>query len=206
MTLLRTTLLLLLSLFAVKALAIEEAKYAVEVSERDFELRLYEPHIVAETAVAAEFDEAGNAAFQRLFKYISGNNAARQDIAMTTPVGQAAEGQKIDMTTPVGQQQQAGRWLVSFMMPAEFTLETIPEPRDPLVKIRQVPAQRMAAITYSGFWSEKGYLRHKEKLMQWINDKGYQVAGEPSWARYNPPLMPWFMRRNEVLVPVIVAP
>ena len=63
----------------------------------------------------------------------------------------------------------------------------------------------MAAITYSGFWNEKGYLRHKEKLMQWLNDKGYLVAGEPSWARYNPPLMPWFMRRNEVLVPVIVA-
>ena len=205
MTLFRTTLLLLVMLCSGKLFAIEEAKYAVVVSERSFELRLYEPHIVAETAVAAEFDEAGNEAFQRLFNYISGNNTARQDIAMTTPVGQTAAGQKIDMTTPVGQQQQGDRWLVSFMMPAEFTLDTLPKPRDPLVQLRQVPAQHMAAITYSGFWNEKGYLRHKEKLMQWLNDKGYQVAGEPSWARYNPPLMPWFMRRNEVLVPVIVA-
>jgi hypothetical protein len=188
------------------AIAVEEAEYTVVLKEGRFEVREYEPCIVAETIVDGDFEDAGDEAFGRLFKYISGNNKSRQEINMTAPVEQAAASQKINMTAPVGQVQVDGEWAVSFMMPASFTLETVPEPKDPSVILRQVPARNMAAVEYSGFWSEKGYLRNKARLKAWIDEKGFKTVGEPVWARYNPPFMPWFLRRNEVLLPIDSLP
>jgi hypothetical protein len=184
-------------------MAVEEAEYTVELKEQSIELRRYEPHIIAVTLVGGDFDEAGSNAFSRLFKYISGNNQSREEVKMTAPVGQGAASEKINMTSPVGQQRQNDRWAVSFMMPAGYSLETLPEPQDPLVVLRPVPARHIAAIQYSGFWSEKTYLLNKAKLDAWIEEKGLTVAGKAIWARYNAPFTPWFMRRNEILVPVV---
>lgn len=184
------------------AMATEEAKYNIIRQENDFTLRAYDAHILAETMVNGAFEDAGSQAFSRLFQYISGNNIQQQKVAMTSPVGQEPLSQKIAMTSPVSQQKKDGAWLVSFMMPASFTLETTPEPKDASVSIRQVPARHVAAITYSGFWSEKSYLRNLAKLKNWISDNHFTPLGEPIWARYNPPFMPWFLRRNEILIPV----
>ena len=183
-------------------MATEEAEYTVLLKEENSEVRLYEPHIVAETVVDTEFEDAGSEAFGRLFKYISGNNQSEQEIAMTAPVGQVAEGQEIDMTAPVGQTQVDGKWVVSFMMPGSFTMQTTPKPRDERITIRQVPERTMAAIEYSGFWSKSGYQKNKARLEEWINKKGFIIQGQPVWARYNAPFMPWFLRRNEVLIPI----
>ena len=189
-------------LLAGNVMAVEEAKYNVLREEGGFELRKYEPHILAETKVDGEFEDAGSKAFGRLFKYISGNNKQQQKVAMTSPVGQEPSSQKIEMTSPVGQQKQDGKWVVSFMMPASFTLETTPEPKDTSVSIREVPVRFIAAVRYSGFWSEKSYRRNLAKLQDWIANSRLTPVGEPIWARYNPPFMPWFLRRNEILVPV----
>lgn len=198
---------ILITIFGVQsAMAVQEAKYSVVLKEKQFELRHYAPQIIAETAVDSDFDQAGNQAFRRLFKYISGNNIASQKISMTSPVGQQAANQKIQMTTPVGQQREGGRWMVSFMMPASFTMDTLPKPEDPNISLRQIPARYMAAVRYSGVWSEKSYLNHKSTLDSWINHQSLVVAGEPIWAKYNPPFMPWFMRRNEILLPVMPSP
>ena len=94
---------LLATLGAADAMAIEEAKYTVVMKEDKFELRNYEPHILAETIIDGDFEDAGSKAFERLFQYLSGNNRSKQEISMTSPVGQAASGEKIDMTSPVGQ-------------------------------------------------------------------------------------------------------
>ena len=142
-------------------MAIEEAAYKVLKQENNFEIRDYAPHLLAETVVEGDLEEAGNKAFNRLFRYISGDNRSRDKVAMTAPVSQVPRGDKIKMTAPVGQQRVQGKWAVSFMMPASYTLETLPEPEDPKVTLRQVPARRMAAVRYSGFWSEKNYLRYK---------------------------------------------
>jgi hypothetical protein len=184
------------------SMATEEAAYTVARKEGGFELRDYSPHILAETVVEGGLKEAGNKAFTRLFQYISGNNRSRVEVPMTAPVSQRPKGEKIKMTAPVGQQGVAGSWVVSFMMPASYTLENVPEPLDPGVSVRQVPARRVAAVRYSGFWNQKGYLQHKAELEAWIDSIGLGIVGEPIWARYDPPFMPWFLRRNEVLIPV----
>ncbi len=183
-------------------MAIEKAKYNVVQKDNKFEIRDYTPHILAETFVEGDFKEAGNKAFNMLFRYISGDNRSREKVAMTAPVSQEPVGEKIKMTAPVGQQRVQERWAVSFMMPASYTLETLPEPADPKVTLRQVPARRIAAVRYSGFWSEKGYLRYKLELESWIHERGLTIVGDPIWARYNSPFTPWFLRRNEVLIPV----
>ena len=183
-------------------MAIEEAKYEVIKQDNKFEIRDYAAHIIAETVVEGNLEDAGNKAFRRLFRYISGANRARENVAMTAPVSQQPMGGKIKMTAPVGQQRVKDGWGVSFMMPDSYTLETLPEPEDPKVTLRQVPVRRMAAVRYSGFWSEKGYLRHKLELESWIQKMGLTIVGDPVWARYNPPFTPWFLRRNEILIPV----
>jgi effector-binding domain-containing protein len=190
---------------AMDAMAIEEAAYKVLRKENNFEIRDYAPHILAETVVEGDLEEAGDKAYRRLFRYISGENRSRDKMAMAAPVSQEQKGEKIQMTAPVGQRSVQEEWAVSFMMPASYTLETLPEPEDPKVTLRQVPARRMAAVRYSGFWSEKNYLRYKLELESWIHERGLTVVGDPIWARYNPPFTPWFLRRNEILIPVDVS-
>ncbi len=184
-------------------MAIEEAPYKVIKKSGYCELRDYAPHILAEIIVDGDLERAGNKAFRPLFNYISGANHTRSKIDMTSPVSQESRGEKIPMTAPVSQQQVQNQWAVSFMMPASATLETLPVPDDPAIILRQVPAHRMAAIRYSGNWSAKNYCRNLKKLEDWMSDNGLSSAGKPVWARYNPPFVPWFLRRNEILVPVL---
>ena len=193
---------LFLFMGASPVMAIEEASYTVERKQGRFELRDYAPQTVAETVVDGCLEDAGNRAFNRLFRYIAGDNQSRAQIAMTAPVGQERSGEKIAMTAPVLQEGLDSRWTVSFMMPASYSLETLPEPDDASVALRAIPARRMAAIRYRGFWSEKNYRRNLVALETWIKEQGVEPVGTPVWARYNPPFTPWFLRRNEILIPV----
>jgi hypothetical protein len=196
-------------LFAVTAgnsVATEEAKYTVKLQQDKLEVRDYEPSIVAEVIVDDSFEDASNTAFRTLFNYISGENTGRSKIAMTAPVAQQPAPQKIAMTAPVGQRKSEGGWAVSFMMPASYTMDTVPLPSDPRVALRKVPAYRAAAIRYSGTWSEKSYQKHLLRLQEWMATENLEAAGEPVWARYNAPFVPWFMRRNEILIPIHSQP
>lgn len=182
---------------------IEKAKYTVLEKQGAFEIRQYQPQIVAETIVEADFADAGNIAFRRLFDYISGNNRRKESIAMTAPVNQkTGSSEKISMTAPVNQQKSEGNYVVSFLMPSKYTMQTLPEPLDPSVKIREIPAHKMAAIRYSGSWSRERYEAKKTLLEKFIAERGLQITGEDVFARYDPPFQIWFLKRNEVLFPV----
>ena len=183
-------------------MGIEEAKYTVVLKDSAFEIRDYSPCILAEILVEDTLEKAGNIAFYRLFRYISGENHNRAKIAMTAPVSQETRPAKIPMTSPVSQQSTPKGFAVAFTMPASFTMDTIPVPNDTEITLRQVPERRMAAIRYSGFWSEKGYQQHRTKLELWVEQKGLTAIGKPVWARYNAPFVPWFLRRNEVLIEI----
>ncbi len=198
-----TLLASLLSLLATESLmAIEEAEYSVAHKEEAFEIRQYAPAVVAEVVVNDSFEDASNKAFRPLFKYISGDNLSRSKIDMTAPVSQKSSTEKIAMTAPVGQRAQGQGWAVSFMMPSSYTLETVPVPENESVTLREVPAYQAASIRYTGTWSEKKYNQHLVLLREWIEKNELQTIGEPVWARYNAPFTPWFMRRNEILIPV----
>lgn len=188
--------------FGNNVMAIEKAKYRIVETDLDFEIRQYAPQIVAETLVEGDFDKVGNEGFRRLYDYISGNNRKKQSIAMTAPVTQEGKSEKIAMTAPVNQVSVDNKWRITFMMPSEYTLETLPEPLDSRVMIKQDPGRLVAAIKYSGTWSKSRYEEKKGLLEDYVERRGLKTVGEAIWARYDPPFMPWFLRRNEVLIPV----
>lgn len=190
-----------------RAMAIEIPEYRVIEQQGAFELRRYEPYLIAETEVDAGFVNAGNIAFGRLFRYISGANTSATEIAMTAPVEQAArsQGQKIAMTAPVEQANQEGRYRVGFVVPRKFNRDTVPRPTDSRVQIREVSARTVAVWRYSGRWTEENFREHERELRAILNKRGLQPATPGDGAiiaRYDAPFMPWFMRRNEVLIPL----
>jgi hypothetical protein len=192
----------LLLALAAPAMAIEQPRYTVVDREGDVEIRQYEPYMVAETFVDAQFDSAGNEGFRRLFRYIAGDNRSGTEISMTAPVAQRQAGTRIDMTSPVGQVPAEGGYWVSFVVPASFTPDTVPQPTDDRVAIREVPAQLMAVGRYAGTWRADRYQSEEKQLLAKLHERGLSVAGPASFARYNPPFMPPFLRRNEILVPL----
>jgi hypothetical protein len=136
-----------------------------------------------------------------LFKYITGANQGQAKISMTTPVSQAPS-EKISMTVPVQQGESADGWRVSFMLPAEYTLETAPVPTDSRVYVREVPGRLMAALQFSGRWTEKNYTRRQTELTESVDNESINIIGEMQRAAYNAPFSLPFMRRNEVMVAV----
>lgn len=183
-------------------MATEQASYVVEASFAGAELRRYEPQILAETEVEAGFDRAGSEAFRRLFAYISGTNSGSKKIAMTAPVSQERVGESIGMTTPVTRERSGDGWRVAFLVPSKYTWETVPRPLDERVTLRQVPEQLVAAVRFSGGWGEERFIEHERELREAVAGAGYEPAGPEIYARYDPPFKPWFLRRNEVLLPV----
>ncbi len=187
-----------LALLSPVASAIEEPQYTVVRQYDGFEVRDYAPYLVAEVVVPGPADDAGNQGFRILAGYIFGGNKGERKIAMTAPVTQAAAPTKIEMTAPVTQAQADGGFVVRFTMPRAFTLDTLPEPLDPGIRLREVPGARYAVIRYSGSWSESNYDEHLRQLERGVEAAGLRTTGGPIYSRYNAPFVPWFMRRNEI--------
>ena len=181
---------------------VEQPNYGVlSSSTDDIEIRRYAPMVIAEVEVRGAREEAISDGFRLLADYIFGNNTTQQDIAMTAPVQQQAN-KKIAMTAPVQQQSSGDRWKVSFVMPAEYSLATLPEPNNEQVKLKQIPAKDFIAIQFSGTNSKQNITKHERQLRQYIERNNIQTLGTPKYAFYNPPWTLPFMRRNEVMIEI----
>ena len=195
------------------AVATDGPDYTVVEKDGAFELRQYPALLAAETLVTGtDFDDAGNVAFGRLFRYISGNNRGQAEIAMTAPVvqtrdGQNRDGENIAMTAPVIQQagkpgDASGGYRVAFLVPAEYTRETVPLPLDPSVRIVATPARLVAALRFPGRMSEALNSRQESALRAELARRKLVISGEVITAQYDAPFIPGPFRRNEVLIPV----
>lgn len=188
-----------------------EALYQVEKKVGNIEIRRYEASMMVETySNQSDFREATDQSFRRLFDYISGANISSNDIAMTAPViaePQSNEGKMIAVTSPViasptyPQSEREG-WRLKFVLPSSFTVINSPNPTDPLVRLVEVPEKLVAAISYSGLWSERTYQEQASKLSDWLAENNYSSISLPSYAGYDPPWALPFLRRNEVLIDV----
>jgi len=186
------------------ASAYESPAHVVVVTQDGYEIRDYAAFLVAETAVEGSFDRGRNPAFRRLFGYISGANSGERKIAMTVPViQQPGRGDRVAMTVPVTTATGPdGGEVMQFMLPRAFDSSTAPLPSDPQVRLRELPAERLAVRRYSGRSSEAGFMREREALMAQLASDGLEPAGPARFAVYSGPLTPWFVRRNEVMVPL----
>ena len=180
-------------------MATERPSFTVLKQYDTFEVREYPPLLVAETVVEGSRDDASTAGFRRLAAYIFGGNRGATSIAMTAPVTQTP-GQKIEMTAPVAQTATEGKqWVIQFTMPSSFTsLEQLPVPNDSTVTLRATPKRTVAVIQYSGVWSESNFSTHLATLTAGLVKAGLTPHGTATWARYDPPWKPWFLRTNEI--------
>ena len=173
------------------AMALDTPNYEVERTIGRVEIRNYEPYLVASTIVRGSLQNAGNGGFGILARYIFGANDSGDGTST-----------KIAMTSPVLQVPDDEGFVVRFMMPHDFTTDSLPTPKDQRVTIDEVGAQRLAALQYRGRWSKSLHDRNLRELRSALERDGLATEGEPIWARYDPPWKPWFLRTNEVLLAV----
>jgi hypothetical protein len=183
------------------AMATEEPSYRVIEQTEPFEIRQYAPLIVAQVEVPGDLSEASSAGFRLIANYIFGNNIAVREggVNMAEPAPE-----KIAMTIPVIAEGKGDKktWLIQFVMPKQYTLETLPKPNNPQVKLLAVGPQKLAVIRFTGFVSDDKVQEKTTELMAWIKSRNALPLGNPRLARYNPPWsIPW-MRRNEILIPI----
>ena len=203
-----SALMLLLALVAVQDVdALEKPEYQVLNKEGKIEYRLYQPYVLVETEVSNEdYMEATEIGFDRLFGYISGDNQSQEKISMTAPVEMARTGQEIQPTSPVQTSQTLEGIRMSFMLPSEYTAETAPIPTDSNVVLKKLPERVVAAIRFSGRWTERNLTKNEARLIENIQQAELQTAGPSVFAAYNPPFMPPWFRRNEILFEIVNFP
>ncbi len=182
----------------------EQQVYEVIESHGPVERRRYAACVVAEVTVGGSVEGAGNAAFRPLVSYISGANLRRGSLASS--VGRESSGERMAMTAPVIQQEADDsaeeRWVVSFVLPGERDIDDYPEPTDPRVRLRALPAHEAASIRWSGRWSAHNVAVRTAELHRALDQHGWVAVAPARWDRFDPPWKPAFLRRNEIVVPV----
>ena len=167
---------------------VKQAKYEVLREINKVEIRRYP------SLVIARVDGYGDGGFNLLFNFITGNNQQKSKIAMTAPV----VSEQIVMTAPVLSESDS----IGFVMPEGLTLETTPEPLDERVKIVEIPKRDVAALKFSGRWSNSIFKKKSKEMLEELKKAGIETIGQVFTMRYNGPFTPWFMRRNEVAVEI----
>ncbi len=180
---------------------VEKPDYKVVQTEQNIEIRQYEPMIIAEVEVDGKREDAIRDGFRLIADYIFGNNTVQRDIAMTAPV-QQQESQKIAMTAPVQQQSTGRSWQISFVMPSKYSMETLPEPKNDRVRLKEIMTKKFVVIKFSGINSNENVTEHENQLMNYIEANQIKIIDSPKYAFYNAPWTLPFMRRNEVMIEI----
>jgi effector-binding domain-containing protein len=201
-------IILLWSLWGFFGSRVEQADYTVIKKMNDYEIREYPAHIVAQTTVKGSYGQSMNSGFSIVAGYIFGGNTKKESIAMTAPVVMQKEDVKkvsesIAMTAPVVATTEGDSQVISFGMPRSYTLETLPTPNDPRVKIVMVPTKKYAVKQFSWYSSSARVKSVQEKLLSSLARDGVATKGATAYAGYNAPGTPPWMTRNEVLVEII---
>ncbi len=172
---------------------VETIKYEIIRKIGKVEIRHY-PRVII-----AKVDNSVSDSFGLLFRFISGQNRQKEKVKMTSPVVSQDSSQEIKMTSPVFSEFSSMGYM-AFVMPAEFTLETTPQPMDNRVKIEELPARTVAVLRFSGSWSEDHFESKTRELFDELSKAGIKTRGGVFAMLYNPPFIPSFLRRNEVAI------
>jgi hypothetical protein len=169
----------------------ERQKFSIATQFKDFELRNYEPCVLAEVTMASDYSSATSGAFRYLFNYISKGNSTSQSIAMTAPVIAA---------TDKGRNSQD--WHISFVMPAGSTLNDLPLPLDAKVTMKEKAPEDCVALSFKGRASESLAVKMEAKLRDAAAREGIKLSNEVRICRFDPPFKPGFMHYNEIVIPL----
>jgi hypothetical protein len=160
----------------------------------DFELREYQPCVIAEVKVSAGYSSAASVAFGSLFNYISKGNKTSQKIAMTAPVIAA---QKADTSED--------EWFVSFVMPSGSTFGHLPDPNDPNVVLRDLDTENCIAMSFRGRATEEKSEQMAKRLRAAAAKENMSLSTETRICRFDPPFKPGLLQYNEIVIPVYLG-
>jgi hypothetical protein len=181
---------------------IEQPAYTVLEKRDGYEVRMYNPYIVAETNVGGEYQEAMSSGFSIIADYIFGNNTAKASIAMTAPVLETRS-EKIAMTAPViSTATTTEGHVIAFVLPSSYTLESLPQPNNTAVELREVPSRKVAARRFTWYATEMRIAAQTKFLEEKLVADGLRATDTAQVAQYNPPLSFPLTRRNEIIIPV----
>jgi hypothetical protein len=192
-----------LSLINFPAMATEEPEFILISQDGEFEIREYKPKIIATVEVNGDFDDASSQGFKLLADYIFGNNlldGSSKKISMTAPVEMAPLSENLSITSSIMDDAINNQWLVNFIMPKEYRLDSLPKPNNPKVNIIEIPTEKYAVIVFSGLVRESSYAEKVELLSNYLKRNNYTQQGAIKIARYNPPWTLPFLRKNELMV------
>lgn len=167
--------------------SVKTPEYTVVEKIEGYEIRSYKPYITAQVEVSGTYDEAMNQGFRILADYIFGNNAKQTGIAMTAPVVETGDNTKR---------------IISFVMPFEYTIETLPKPNNPGVKILPQEARKVAVLRFSWFRNTQRVAGKKQELFKLLERDSIKPKGLPEYAGYNAPFTAPWLNRNEVMIEV----
>jgi hypothetical protein len=194
---------LTLLLFSNYLKAVDEPEFNSTFKDGNLEIREYAPKILAQVSVLGDFDEASSKGFKLLADFIFGNNISidgSSKIDMTAPVVIGPVSEIINMTAPVITEGINNEWVVSFVMPKEYSLSTLPKPNNKNITITSLPAEKYAVIIFSGLVRKSNYEEQVNLLEKFILKKKLKTIGVVQIARYNPPWTLPFFRRNELMI------
>jgi len=161
----------------------------------DFEIREYEPCVIAEVKISEHYSTATSTAFAFLFKYISKGNRASEKIAMTAPV--------IAAQRPEG--AASNDWFVSFVMPSGSSFGHLPHPNDPRVVLRDLAAETCIAASFRGKATPELSEKKIRLLRAAAARENLAISDETRICRFDPPFKPGFTQYNEIVIPVFLA-
>ncbi|MGA0405543.1 MAG: SOUL family heme-binding protein, partial [bacterium] len=150
--------------------ALEEPAYQTQLQEGNFEIREYASYLVAEVFMEGEdFDEASGDGFRILADYIFGNNLSRSSAVQMAGKAEK-ESESIAMTAPVqmDQGEQSNQWRMAFSLPSKWNLETVPIPNDQRVQLREVPAEKVVVLQFSGLMGVDDLEEREQQLRQCV--------------------------------------
>ena len=183
-------------------MAIDTPKYEILRTDGKFEIRQYQEYINASVEIESVFRNSLGKGFEILADYIFGNNRAKTSIEMTAPVTeQPVRSKKIEMTAPVTSVTvtEGQRYLISFTMPAKYTLESLPEPTNKAINIHKVRPHKAAVLKFSGYLNEKTTSKKTQELEAWLRENDLHSKSGFTVAQYNPPWILGPFRRNEII-------
>lgn len=191
--------------------SVASPNYTVFGQKDGYEVRLYDSFITAEVSVKGSYNETLNQGFRILANYIFGNNTKQEEFAMTVPVLEkmamiapvmVQDGEVLDMTAPVLERGDDTIRTISFVLPLEYTLETLPHPNNSDITIVQQEAQKIAALKFSWFRNAKRVARKKKELQAMLSRDAITVRGVPAYAGYNAPLSAPWLNRHEIMMEI----
>ena len=180
----------------------EEPSYRVLSVDGNIQIRLYQPMLIAETVIEADYSQAGKIGFNRLARYIFGGNVQNKEMAMTTPVFRESIGQIENMNEATQHAPNNNKWIMSFVMPPSFDVTTLPEPSDPLIIIESIPAKKVAILRYAGSLNQERMTEYNQILLAWLDERHIKRLSSPRSAAYDPPWTIPSLRRNEIHIDI----